>query len=190
MIAKALDNGVTEERMAVTLNVDVASIRKKRDLLTGICPEAVQLLRDRRASPGALRVFKRVVPMRQIEMAELMIASSNFTASYAQCLLAATQQEALADQDQPKDLPGLRPQDLARMEREMKVLENDFRRIEDSHGRNTLNLVLAAGYVRKLLGSAAILKFMSRKYADVLGEFEKLAEVADLGDTSEATESS
>jgi len=76
------------------------------------------------------------------------------------------------------------------MEREMKVLEKDFRRIEDSHGRNTLNLVLAAGYIRRLIGNTAVLKFMTRKYGDVLGEFEKLAEAADLGDASETAESS
>ena len=67
----------------------------------------------------------------------------------------------------------------------MKVLEKDFRRIEESHGRNTLKLGLPAGFIRKLLGSAPILKFMSRKYADVLGEFEKLAEAGDLSDSSE-----
>jgi ParB-like chromosome segregation protein Spo0J len=190
MIVKALNNGVTEERIAATLNMDVSRIRKKRDLLDGICPEAVELLRDKRASPGALRQFKKVLPMRQIAMAELMIASHNFTSTYAECLLAATPQEDLVDKDNPKEIPGLRPQDLARMEREMKVLERDFRRIEESHGKNTLNLVLAAGYIRKLLGNAAVLKFMTRKYGDVLREFEKLAEAADLGDGSEAVESS
>jgi hypothetical protein len=130
------------------------------------------------------------MPMRQIAMAELMIASANFTTSYAQCLLAATPQEDLVEKEVPRDIPGLRPQDLARMEREMKVLEKDFRRIEDSHGKNTLNLVLAAAYVRRLLGNAAMLKFLSRRYGDVLGEFEKLAEAADLGDTGETVESS
>ncbi len=190
MIMKALDNGVSEDRIAVTLNLDVASIRKKRDLLNGICPEAVELLRDKRASPGALRMLRRVLPMRQLAMAELMIASNNFTSSYAQCLLAATPQEDLVDRENPKDIPGLRPQDLSRMEREMKVLEKDFRRIEDSHGRNTLNLVLAAGYVRKLLENAVVLKYMSRNYGDVLREFERLAEATDLGDPGEAAESS
>lgn len=188
MIVKALESGVTEERIAGTLSVDIAAIRRKRDLLDGLCPEAVQLLRDKRVSPGALRQLKRVAPMRQIAMAELMNASSSFTSTYAQCLLAATPQEELVDQANPKDIPGLRPVDMARMEREMKVLEKDFRRIEESHGRNTLNLVLAAGYIRKLLASAPILKYMSRRYADVLGEFEKLAEAGDLGDSSETAE--
>src|SRR5208282_2675247 len=48
MIMEAIRNGVWEERIAKTLDVDVAAIRRKRDLLEGICPEAVQLLKEKR----------------------------------------------------------------------------------------------------------------------------------------------
>ncbi len=190
MILKALEGGVSEDRIAATLNVDVPAIRRMRDLLCGICPEAVELLRDRRSAPGSLRVIKRVMPMRQIEMAELMVASNNFSASYAKCLLAATPQEQLVEKDSPKNLPGLQPKDLARIEREMHVLEKDFRRIQDSYGRNTLNLVLAVGYLQRLLESAALVKFLSRRYGDLLSEFEKLAEATDLEEADGTVESS
>src|SRR5690606_29007522 len=66
--------------------IDVASIRKKRDLLTGICAEAVELLRGRPANAVTFGQLRKVRPMRQIEMAELMCASSNFSVSYAKCL--------------------------------------------------------------------------------------------------------
>ncbi len=188
MILKALEGGVSEDRIAATLNVDVPAIRRMRDLLCGICPEAVDLLRDQRSPPGSLRSLKKVMPMRQIEMAELMVASNNFSASYAKCLLAATPQEQLVEKDTPKDLPGLRPKDLIRIEREMHVLEKDFRRIQDSYGRNTLNLVLAVGYLRRLLENAVLVKFLSRRYGDLLSEFEKLAEVTDLRETEGAPE--
>lgn len=72
MIMRAIKNGVDEERIAKTLNVDVSHIKQKRDLLDGICKEAVHLLREKRATAGSLR---KVRPMRQIEMAELMCAS-------------------------------------------------------------------------------------------------------------------
>jgi hypothetical protein len=180
MILKALENGVSEERVANALSIDVASIRRKRDLLDGICSEAVDLLKDRRVSPGAIREMKRVVPMRQIEMAELMISSNNCSASYAKCLVAATKQEQLLQPDAPKLVNGLRPEDIARVEREMQVLEADFRRIEDSHGQNMLNLVLAVGYVRRLLESAAVVKYLSRKHGDLLSELERIAETTDL----------
>ena len=37
MIAKAIKNGVSVERIARALNVDSSAIRQKRDFLDGIC---------------------------------------------------------------------------------------------------------------------------------------------------------
>ncbi len=90
MIMKALQNGVSEERIAASLNVDVKAIRTKRDLLNGICPEAIEILKEKRATAAALREMRKVTPMRQIEMAELMVAANNFSTSYAECLVATT----------------------------------------------------------------------------------------------------
>ena len=66
--------------------MDVGSIRQKRELLDGICPEAVEILREQRATGDALRELRKVRPMRQIEIAELMCAAGNFTVGYAKWL--------------------------------------------------------------------------------------------------------
>lgn len=184
MVRKAIENGVSEERMANALGLDLATIRKKRDLLKGVCAEAAELLKKRPIRRGALRELRRVSPMRQIEMAELMIASHNFTVAYAKCLVAATAQEELIELEGPNQVTGLTPEDMARMEREMQTLEKDFRRLEDSHGRNMLNLVLAVGYVRRLLDSASIVKYLVRRHAELLTELERIVATTDLGEVS------
>lgn len=184
MIMKALAQGVSEERIAGTLNVDVADIRKKRDLLAGICPEAITLLKDRDAAPGALREMRKVKPMRQIEMAELMLASANYSVSYAKCLFAATPQEHIADPERAKEVKGIKPEDMARMEKELDILGRDFKMIEQEHGRNVLNLVLAVGYLRKLLDNAKVVRFLSQHHADILNEFQKIIDTASLEATS------
>jgi hypothetical protein len=161
--------------------VDVAAIRRKRDLLEGICPEAVQLLKDKRAPAGAFREMRKVKPMRQIEMAELMVAANNFSGAYAQCLLAATPQEQLLEPDKPKEVRGLSPEDMSRMEREMENLGQDLRSVEDSHGRNVLNLVLVVGYLKKLLDNARVVRYLSQNSAEILAEFQKIVETKSLG---------
>jgi len=181
MIMEAIRHGVSEERIAKSLAVDVAAIRRKRDLLDGICPEAVQLLRNKRASTGAFREMRKVKPMRQIEMAELMLAANTFSASYAQCLLAATPQEQLLEPDKPKDVRGLSLEDMSRMEREMENLGRDLRFIEDSHGQNVLNLVLVVGYLKKLLDNARVVRYLSQHFAEILVEFQRIAETKSLG---------
>ncbi|MCA9316494.1 MAG: ParB N-terminal domain-containing protein [Planctomycetes bacterium] len=180
MIQQALNNGVSEERMARALSLDVISIRRKRDLLEGICPEAVELLRNQPVRPGAIREVRRALPMRQIAMAELMVGSRNFSVGYAKWLVAMTEPEELREQDKAKEEPSLKPEDVARVERELRALETDFRRIVRSHGENVLSLVLAVGYVRRLLESAAVVKYLSRKHADLLAELERIVETTNL----------
>jgi hypothetical protein len=180
MVIKAIENGVSEERLATALNVDVASIRQKRDLLKGVCEEAVELLKDKRACRDALREFRKVKPMRQIEMAEVMVASHNFSATYAKCLLAATPDEQLVEPNKGKAMKGVKPDEMARMEREMETLEQDFRTIEESHGRNTLHLVLTTGYLRKMLDNAAVSRFLTSRHPDVLAEFQKILDCTSL----------
>jgi ParB-like chromosome segregation protein Spo0J len=63
MILRALAH-VSEERIALALNVAVATIREKRDLLKGICPEAADILRNARISADAFCVLRKMKPIR------------------------------------------------------------------------------------------------------------------------------
>ena len=182
MIMKVLKSGVTESRIAATLNVDVAAIRQKRDLLDGICPEAIELLRQKRASTGALRELRRAKPIRQIEMAELMCTMGNFSAAYAKCLVATTPDDQLVDGDRPKECRNLTPDEAARMEHEMSTLGSEFKTIEESHGRNVLNMVIVGGYLRKLLDNTRISRFVSQHYPEIAGELQKIADLKNLND--------
>lgn len=180
MILRAIKNGVPEKRIAVTLDVDVECIRRKADLLDGICPEVAVLLKDKKATAGAFREIKRAKPMRQIEMAELMISSHNFSVDYAKCLVAATPSDQLVDASRPKDANGLTADEMARMEREMETLGREFRLIEETHGQNTLNLVVVVAYLKKLLDNARIVRHLSNNYPELLAEFQKLVETKSL----------
>lgn len=96
MILKALENGVAEERLAEALSVDIRNIRKKRDLLHRICPEAVQLLRNKQVALEVFGVLRKMKPVRQVEAAEHMIAGSTYSTLFAKSLLAVTKPEFLA----------------------------------------------------------------------------------------------
>jgi hypothetical protein len=182
MILRAIKNGLSEERIARSLDVDVASIRQKRDLLDGICPEAVQLLKDRHHTGNALRELRKVRPMRQIEIAELMCSANNFSVGYAKCLVAASPADLLTDAERGKEVRGLSPEDISRMEHEMESLGREFKLIEESHGKNVLNLVLVVGYLRKILENARVLRYLTQRHPEILSEFQKLVESRGLAD--------
>ncbi len=64
----------------------------------------------------------------------------------------------------------------------METLGREFKVIEESHGKNVLNLVIVNGYLKKLLDNARIVRFLSQNYPEILTEFQKLIEARNLQD--------
>jgi ParB-like chromosome segregation protein Spo0J len=180
MIMKAIKNGVAPERIAAALNLKIDYVRAMMNLLNGIHPEAVELVKDKQISQSAIRLFKKVRPLRQIEMAELMVSANIFSRAYVQALLIGTPKDQLINPDMPKQAKGLSAEELARMEQEMKAVEPNFKAVEQSYGENVLNLTLARGYVKKLLLNAKVVRFLSSKHLDIFAEFEAVAAMETL----------
>src|SRR5712675_2159380 len=108
MILKAVERGVSEERIAKALNVDVAGIKRKRRHLEGICMEVAELFKDKHIAINTFSEFKKMIPLRQIEAAELMVAMNKYTISYAKSLVAATPEShwpRATNQNPSKDYP-------------------------------------------------------------------------------------
>lgn len=174
MIMKALDRGVSEERLARALNVNVGHIRRKRRLLDGICDEVAELLQDKHVSINTFWQLKKLAAPRQIEAAELMVAMGKYTIGYAKALVAATPREQLVRSELPKTVRGLTAEQLALMERESANIETAFRLAEQSYGENHLDLVLAKGYLARLLGNERVLRYLEQNHAELLAEFRRL----------------
>ncbi|HKA22112.1 MAG TPA: plasmid partitioning protein RepB C-terminal domain-containing protein [Blastocatellia bacterium] len=79
MIMKAIERGVSEERLAKALNADVVSIKRTRRLLDGICGEVANILKDKHIAIQALAELRKLAPLRQIEATELMVAMNKYT---------------------------------------------------------------------------------------------------------------
>lgn len=180
MIRRAIDRGVSPERLAKALSVDVSQITKKMNLLEGICPEAVELFKDRQFSVEIGRVIRKMKPTRQVECAELMVSANNLTVAYAEALLVATPAAALVEGQRPRRLNGVTPDQMARMEREMANLQGQYRLVEQSYGRDVLNLVLARGYLEKLLANAKVERYLKQLQPEVLEQFTAIVETTSL----------
>ena len=176
MILNAIKKGVSEERLARALNVNISSIRTKRSLLVGICPEVVELLHDRNVPINTLRQLKILKPVRQIEAAQLMNAMNRFSITYARSLVAATPDAQIADGHR-RQLPGLTDEQFALMQSESENIEREFRMDEANYGSDHLDLVLAIGYVGRLLSNARVVRHLAQFHADIEAEFHKIADL-------------
>jgi ParB-like chromosome segregation protein Spo0J len=177
MIIKAIERGVSEERLARALNVNVGQIKRKRHLLDGICPEVAELLGDKHVSIHAFWQLKKLVPLRQIEAAELMVAMNKYTIGYVKTLVAATPQSQLVEARRLKRIRGLTPEQTTLMERESANLEREFRVAEQSYGTDHLDLVLAKGYLAKLLGNPRVVRYLAQHQQEILDEFQRITEM-------------
>lgn len=186
MIVRAVERGVSEAKIASALNVDVKSIILKRKMLDGICKEAIELLKDKMVSGGVFRVLKKMVPMRQIECAELMNSMNVYSVPYAKALLAGTPKDKLTEPDKPKKIKGIDEEQMARMQAEMLSLQDEYRLIEETLGTNVLNFTIAKGYIAKLMDNAKVLKYLGQNHPEIYDEFQKIADLKTLNPREEA----
>ena len=176
MIVKAIERGVSEERIAQVLNLNVSSIRRKRSLLDGICPEATNLLRDRQCPYETFRCLKKMKPLRQIEAVELMVGMNNFSVSCAKSLLLATQRDQLVEPSKPK--PGLEQtrENLARLEREVGNLRKEITEIEETYASDHLKFIVTRGHLETLFENENVVRYLGLHHGDIFGELRKLVE--------------
>ena len=174
MILEAIRKGTTAERIAEVLSVNVGRIRERQRLLRGIAPEVAEMLKTRMVSQAVFRVLRKMKPMRQIELVEMMMSANCFTGRYAEMVLAATRPEQLVETK--KVSGGVTAEDIARMEREMEKLYHDYRLVEDTLGETMLVLVVAKGYVSRMLRNQTIAAYLERFEPDLVRELAGVVE--------------
>ena len=176
MIMRAVKKGVSEERLARTLNVNVASIRKKRNLLVGICEEVAELFRDKHVAMNTFVQLRKLKPMRQIAAAEMMVAMNQYSISYAKSIVAATPIDQLVE-GKKSPILGLTSEQADLMTEESARLDREFKAIEHSYGVDHLDLVLASAYLANLLENARVVRHLAQHHPELLSEFQKIAEL-------------
>lgn len=180
MIKRAINRGVSPEKLAKSLNVDLSHIMRKVKLLDGICSEAAELLRDQVFSAKLSDVLRKMKPTRQVECVELMISANNITIPYAEALLAASPAHLLVSEVKPKKVKGVSAEQMLKMEREMGNLQEQYKLVEESYGQDVLNLVLAKGYLAKLIENDEVSRYIQHSQPDVFSEFVTIVETVSL----------
>jgi hypothetical protein len=173
MILKALKNGVSEERIATALNVNVGNIRKRRDMLDGICPEAIELLRNSHMTADAFAVLRKMRPIRQIEAAEYMLAGGTYTVIFAKALLEVTPPELLVEVPKSRKPDALSAGSVM-FEQETDFLVRDLKAVEDSYGTDILLLTVSCRYVQRLLVNDRLERHLTKHHPDILNTLRGL----------------
>jgi len=110
-----------------------------------------------------------------VECVELMTSANNLTVTYSEALLVATPSNMLVDGKKPKRLGGITSEQMSKMEREMANVQGQYRLVEQSYGQDVLSLVLARGYLVKLLGNERVVRYLKQTQPEFLEQFSAIA---------------
>ena len=187
MLRRAIDKGVSKERLARAFNVNLSTINRRINLLHGICPKAVELLQEHEFTQDVTRHLRKMKAARQIEAVELMIAANTITATHADALLKATPPEQRADYlpSKPEAPKGDPLEQIVRLEREMNQVQEKYKKAEENYGSELLNLVVAKGYLTKLLGNDAIQSYLARHVPELLEQLEVVVNTVSMEEAVE-----
>lgn len=173
MILTAVRKGISPALIAKVLGINIERIHERQRLLDGIAPEVVEMLKVKMVSQGVFRTLRKMKPMRQIETVELMVSANCFTLTYANMVLAASRPDMLIEK-KAKLTTEVSVEELARMEREMEKLFHDYKVVEDTLGETMLFLVVAKGYLARLLRNETISGYLNRCHGELLVELSAI----------------
>ena len=182
MISRAADRGVSEERLADALGLDVGSIRRRFRMLDGICDAAVETLRDTPCPMAGFELLKCMAPVRQVEAAQLMVDQTNFSVNFVRALLLATPETELVDprKKKPKGTRKRTAEDMGRMEREITNLQAQAHTRENDYAEINFKLTFAKSYLEKLLARPRVSRWLAKNHPDYFEQFREIVGVTSL----------
>lgn len=153
------------------------TVAASQQLAGGICLEVLDLLQDCSVPPKIFGLLRKVVPSRQVEIGQLMIALAKVKFNFAKTLIALTPQSQLLDPSCPrKQFAGITAAQLAVMENGLADLSQEFRSTAECLGSWGLELVAAQGYLNRLLENVRVVRYLARSFPEILSEFQRMTE--------------
>ena len=102
-----------------------------------------------------------------------MVSSNTITVAHAEALLKATPPEQRTDVKPTEHDKKTSPMEqIVKREKEMSQVQTQYKDAEQNYGSDLLNLVVAKGYMTKLLSNEAVKSYILRHEPDILEQFE------------------
>ncbi len=177
MIVKAIEGGVSEEKLARALNLDTRTIRYKRQMLDGICPEAVELLKEKNVPEHVFRALRKMKAPRQVTVALLMNDQNKFSIPYAKALLEATPPDQIVNNGAPRRLTPAILARQARLEEENLALSQEVGALKEQYGTDMIEITAIQAYLKRLLGNEAVADYLQQYNESVYEKFKEIAEM-------------
>ena len=176
MIVRAIESGVLETRIAAAMSLDVVSVQRRVKLLDGICPEVVAQLSDRHCPMAVFDILRKMKPLKQMQTADMMVNSNNFSVAFAAGMLSSASEFELVKGAKIKP-KGVSAAAMAQMERELANLQASIGSVQETFSQDNLHLMVAKGYLAKLLANHHVRRFLENRYPAYLEQFVNISDI-------------
>jgi len=173
MVLEASKKGLADEELAKPLNINVGTIRLRRNLLSGICKDAVARMKDYPFSQPAIRTISKMQPTRQIVVVNRMIEMNSFSLKFALQMLATTPQNLLVHQ-KPKYMEHFNAQTIAQMDMELAQSRTQQEDIREQLGIVNVQLTRLSTYCEKLLRNRLVTQYLKKHRTQELTDMQEL----------------
>jgi hypothetical protein len=182
MIMKAIDSGVPMEKIAAALGIDVRTLKFKKNLLENIHADVIEMFKTRKIPTKTFDYLRKMKDMRQIEVAQFMCNSNNFSTPLVHHFWADTPPEMLRVQPKKSNEEDITK--LASLENAIGKIHKEYRLIYGDFGRHVARLQVAQAWVRSIVANALAHKFLEGHFPDILRRFNELVDLTDLNSLS------
>jgi hypothetical protein len=164
MLVEALKCGVAEERIAAALNVNIGAIKKRVQMLDGICAEVIEMLRDRKVGLELFQVLRKMRPIGQIATVELMVLRNDYSVSFAKTRLAISPPTLLAQSSKARQIKANADAADVLLNEDTDGLIQNLKAIEETYGTDILTLTVACAFLDRLFSEQKIELYLQRHH--------------------------
>ncbi|MDI9222121.1 plasmid partitioning protein RepB C-terminal domain-containing protein [Pantoea sp. EA-12] len=179
MIKKAIDSGVTVSKLGAALGLSAEAIRQRFNLTKGVEPEVMNLLANNVVPLSVFSVLRKMKPLRQIEVAHIMVNLQNFSLKFAESLLYATEERLLLTPGKKKETMELN-ESIVKLEREMNAVQQEVSNIDSSYSEEVLKFVIIKNHITSLLNNPKVVLWLLENNDDYLKILKRISDVKNL----------
>jgi hypothetical protein len=177
MINTALAKGVSEEKLARALDIDMPTLRGKKTLLNNISNEVIELLRDKAMSEKLFRLLRKMKPKRQLIAAHMMVDSNKYTYDFLKNIFDMSTDDDLTVKRYSKHIPTEVLERRIRLEEENMSLSGNIQSLEYDYGINMIKFSSLHSFIRIIMNNHNIVNFVRNFDEGIFNHFSKVVSI-------------
>jgi hypothetical protein len=174
MINLAIEKGVSEDKIAKALDIDMVSLKQKKTMLKGISQDVIELIKDKIFSEKVFRLLRKMKPNRQLIAVQMMIDSGKYTYDALKIIYDASCDDDLVVPKNSKRVSTEILERKIRLENETLALNDTLQSLRFEYGINMIKFSSLHSYLRSLLNNTNIANFIKNYDEGIFNHFSKI----------------